>query len=790
MSIMAIIPALLYFSGIADGFPAEEGGNKLIITGKTFIADTEYSLAGAQIKVNGKKFAADKTGYFKVVLKEATFPVWIEARKEGFKTYRTVWNDFSEVRSPFEIRLYPIEHMTEEVVTLGNRALEAATVKEIEPEEVKKIPGAGEDALSSLQYLPGVFSTNDFTSRLYVRGGRPDQNGIYLDGIPIYDPYRLFGLTTLFNPELLDSIMLYPGGFDAQYGDRLSAVIDVENRHGVTDKLLAGSANLSLTNTNLVTEGAIPLKFPASWLFSFRRTYYDLLLEQLEESGSNSYPSFSDIQARLYFEPSGNHRFTSTIIGCREKTDGEWDDEENNDQFDLNDAQRDTVYGIQGESVISEDVIIEYVLSRTHNSQTSSVDYLEGETDYETNLSQNLISTVYTASSKLHYQLGGHTFMTGLSYALSRNDVQFKLLSEDPRFRIPEFLENFGMEQNFRKMGAFVQDAFDIGEKFTVRSGLRWDHSDLSGMSAWSPRLGLSYKPDDRLVFRAAWGIYKQFPSYETLQGDGYFLDLSGIKELKLKPEKAVHYLLGASFDSLNGWKIAVDGYYKKLDDMLQSGREQETILILTPEDETEYFTRERYTFIPENTVEGRALGAETTFTLMEGNDRPYWGMAGLGLSRTEQRSVFYDYRPARYQQRYSVTLMGGYRFSEHWNISFKWRLNDGFPYTPVSKVIRVVEDLDEDGRFEPEEGEWFTYQREDPEHLRYSEHYPAYHRLDMRVNYEVESARVKWLFYVDIINLYNRDNVFSYDYNEDYTEKEEMYGLPLLPSFGMHAYF
>ena len=143
--------------------------------------------------------------------------------------------------------------------------------------------------MQALRFMPGVIGGNDFTARLFVRGGRPDQNGILLDGIPIYDPYRLFGLTSLFNPETLRSIRLYPGGFDARYGDRLSAVIEVDDRKGTLQRWFSGSANVSVTNANLVAEGKLSSDMPSSWLFSTRRTYYDLIMKYLDKYHS-SYP--------------------------------------------------------------------------------------------------------------------------------------------------------------------------------------------------------------------------------------------------------------------------------------------------------------------------------------------------------------------------------------------------------------------------------------------------------------------------------------------------------------------
>ncbi len=100
------------------------------------------------------------------------------------------------------------------------------------PVEVLRTPGALDNVFRTLQTLPGVAATEEFGSRLAVRGGSPDQNLTVMDGVEVHDPYRLFGLTSAFNPETIQRFDLATGGFSAKYGDRLSSLLSVENRDG------------------------------------------------------------------------------------------------------------------------------------------------------------------------------------------------------------------------------------------------------------------------------------------------------------------------------------------------------------------------------------------------------------------------------------------------------------------------------------------------------------------------------------------------------------------------------
>ncbi len=679
----------------------------------------------------------------------------------------------------------------DELTVIGREADQVAPMIKVETKTVVMMPGAGEDVLQTLRAMPGVVSVDDWSSRLFVRGGRPDQNGIYLDGISIYDPYRLFGLTSLFNPETVESIEFYPGGFDVQYGDRLSAVIAVENRTGTIDRKIAGSANVSLTNTNLVAEGRISENVPSSWLVSARRTYYDLVANQVSDTDSQ-YPSFTDFQTRLLYQPAAAHRFTVTLLAYDEGTDlleeEDPDFGEVDDRIKAVDDQKGYVAGLNGEHRFGTRSRLSYVLAATHNEQVTDVLFSEGETSFESSIDQDLTGDVYSLRSSFEVFFHDHTLQVGMEAAQSENTVTFHFRTDDPRIPIPDSLLDFDEGQDFRKYAFFAQDTWHPTERLAIKGGLRWDRSTLADLSSTSPRISARYNLSPAWQLRAAWGHYTQFASYESLQGDGYFLDLRGIKELGLEPEKAIHSLLGFTHMNPRGWKIAFDLYHKELDDILQSGEELETILILDGNDETMPYSRNTPTFIPENTRSGYAQGAELTFTLLERPDRPYYGMLNYTFGQAETEDD-HGWTWENYDQRHAVTVFGGMRFGKYWEVGMRWRYASGFPTTPLINVIRVVEDIDGDGEYDPEV-DWFTYQRDESDESINSDRLPTYHRLDLRLQYARTFGRIHSTFYLDVINAYARKNAVGYIYNQDYSERDIEEGMPLLPSIGVKIEF
>ena len=155
-----------------------------------------------------------------------------------------------------EVRLFP-ETFAETVEVVSEMAVqERPSATPVTPEAVFRAPGSIDNVFRTLDTLAGVASTDDFGSRLAVRGGTPDQNLTVMDGIEVHNPYRLFGIASAFNPETVESFELTAGGFGAAYGDRLSSILVVDNRAGRPG--FQGSTAASITDANVVLEEARP----------------------------------------------------------------------------------------------------------------------------------------------------------------------------------------------------------------------------------------------------------------------------------------------------------------------------------------------------------------------------------------------------------------------------------------------------------------------------------------------------------------------------------------------------
>jgi len=259
--------------------PVTVAGQVVTGAGKAPVADAAIEAIGAG-GAGDRRTATDAAGRFAMNASPGTLRLEVSAA--GFAKQRvdlTVVAGMPATEIVLDVSPGFRESVT--VSAFGPEAAPAAPRVVLAPAAVQRVAGAGDNIFRALQTLPGVTPTDDFSSRIAVRGGGPDQNLTVMDGVEIHNPYRLFGITSAFNPEISDDSALTAGGFDAKYGDRLSSLLLVDNRQRTTSKTIAGSSTASFTDANLVLEGKLPGHATGSWIVSGRRTYYDLVADRV-----------------------------------------------------------------------------------------------------------------------------------------------------------------------------------------------------------------------------------------------------------------------------------------------------------------------------------------------------------------------------------------------------------------------------------------------------------------------------------------------------------------------------
>ena len=320
---------MLVASVVTQSLPERE------LAGVVMNAETNEAVAGAIVAAGDRRTVSDREGRFS--LRVPSGRTKIDVTVADYFTLSTTVEPADRDVLDIEFVLAPRSTFSSFVDVVAAAPVAPPATVAVAPMQVLSTPGALDNVFRTLQTLPGVSATEEFGSRLTVRGGAPDQNLTIMDGVEIHDPYRLFGLTSAFNPEIIQRFELSTGGFSVKHGDRLSSLLLVENRDGTRERALAGSASLSVTDLNVVLEGRLPRAANGSWLVTRRRTYYNLVTSRVTDQ---EFPGFADVQGKGVWEVAPGR--TVSAFGLRSRQSaaisiqgdavrGEFNDDTSND---------------------------------------------------------------------------------------------------------------------------------------------------------------------------------------------------------------------------------------------------------------------------------------------------------------------------------------------------------------------------------------------------------------------------------------------------------------------------
>ena len=761
----------------------------------------------------------------------------LEASLLGYKVEKKTISVKSNEDLNVDLRLNPQAVTMQSVEVRAQRKKQEQTdtrtsVITVDPQEAKVKAGAVEDVFRTLQTMPGVVAPNDFSSQLVIRGSGPDQNLILMDNIELFNPYRLYGFISLFNPETVNGITLLTGGFGSRYSDRLSAVLDITNRDGYRDRgYLTGKLNMSLTNANLVLDGAIPF-WNGSWVVSTRRTYYDLIAGPIAKSlgavdGDVAFPNFRDLQMKVTLYPVTDHKITLNALTSRDNT--MFSSGQNRDRADsvsITDNSYNDVFGMSWLWIASKSYTMNTVISTYTNTGATSFGGLGGsqavigtndpikKNDFQ-RLQDSLrlagldVPQLYSISGSTGYTFrktsirnehswhvdSTHTVDGGLLHDWIYTGVQVNI-DFDPRLkalqqvnpRIPRIPDNFENGVSYIRSSAYLQDNIRVTDALTVQAGVRADFFALIDKFTVVPRLSASYALSPASTLRAAWGIYYQSPGYEKLFDAQIFLDLTSTAVQNLRPERATHYILGYDHMLTDEWQFKAEVYYKGFNDLILPERRQGMIWSaqkIPGLADSVYKTRAGWTLpaasmgdslttTPVNSATGESYGLEVMLQKVAniGENKLYgWVSYSLALANRYQDGLTI---PFNYDRRHNFNIVGGMKISENVDLSFTFVYGTGFPWTQPTgikpRVILVKDTVS--GEMTPRiDTDWrgviFDVERGGLANINQGR-LPDYHRLDIRFTTYARWFDCKWSFYLDVINVYNQRNVVAEQYRVD----------------------
>jgi hypothetical protein len=620
----------------------------------------------------------------------------------------------------FQLPSKPVEFSEVMITDVAKRELTEihTSVHVMEQRDIRSVPmTAMEDVFRSIRILPGIVSTSDVNSQFYVRGGAGDQNLILLDGMKIYNPYHAFGIFSIFDNDIIKTTEVYTGAFPPEFGGRLSSVVNMTTRDGGS-KAFSGRANINFLSTKLQVDG--PGMEGLTYLFSGRKSLFSDTFRKFlnKDLPLSFYDGF--LKATIQTgEGQGKYSFQAFMSG---------DDLKSSNISDPDYSWRTSAVGFVAAGLIQDRVYVnatgfDNFFTATRDAKGSTQVTPATTTVREGGVKAN--ATLYTDTHDLYFFGFEFSFPT-LDYTVTNNfgvtnnvSSSFAEASMWVRYQTaPSRLQ--------ADLGIFM----DLGSMLS-RSG---------GLEVIQPRINLSYGLWDNWKGKVSYGRFSQ--SVITVNNEDDIISIFDAwiqVPQELKTEQADHYVLGLEGNILPSLSTNVQAYYKYYSSLVTYNRDKVDAL------DPDYVGGT-----------GEAYGAEA---LIRYGSKLADLYAAYTLGWTTISSGGLTYYP-RYDRRHTLNLLAVLHAAEAFDVTFRWELGSGFPFTQTVGYYDRLSfgDLFRGSSFGETGKPYAVLGGKNDARL------PTYHRLDASATYRFKLKPIAGTLGVHIVNVYDHKNVFYFD--------------------------
>lgn len=762
------------------------------ITG--FVVDklTLQPLEASTIKLDGtvKATAADSLGKFRIT----NVPVNsynLEISKTGYKTailYNIVITSGNENSYSVELERQ-VSSLSEVVVKANKRTVRAATletplsVQRLTSEEIKSNPGGNFDISKVIQTLPGVGGGQQggsFRNDIIIRGGAPNENVFYLDGIevPVINHFQTQGSSGgpqgILNVSFIEDVKLSSSAFDARYDNALSSVFQFKQKNGNPNQF-QGNVRLSATDAALTLEGPLSKNKKTTFLASARRSYLQLLFKSFDIPIR---PNYWDFQAKVTHQ--FNKKTTLTILGIGAI-----------DEFRFEapkEATPEKLYTINSNVLVNQwNYTIGASLKRnipngywnlalSRNYFNNDIEkHEDNQNPTAANKTLDIVSA--EAETKLRFDVNKNIDGWKIAYGASTQladytNNTFSVIRKEVRDASgnlvqPAVIVNFNSPLNaFFKLGAFVQ----AGKRFAanrigISAGIRTDMNTftangMNGLQTLSPRISVSYVLADKWTWNSSAGIYYKIPPYTIL---GFAENNNVLVNKNARYQRSNHYTTGFEYLPNDGLRFTVEGFYKQYSHVPVSVRNGISLANLGTD-----FTLLGNEAITTN-GKGKAYGVE--FFAQKKLTKNFFGI----LSYTFYRSLYSGsngkYIVSSWDNRHLLSVTWGYKFPRNWELGLKFRYQGGAPYTAFDETLSRL-----------------NYLSQGVGTLNYaqlnSNRLSGFNSSDVRIDKKWNLKKVTIDLFLDVTNWYVAKNPaipeYTFKRNADNTAFETTDGLPV----------
>ncbi len=764
------------------------------ITG--FVVDklTQQPLEGATVKLDGtvKAIVADSMGKFRIT----NIPVNsynLDVSKVGYKTftlYNIVITSGNENSYTIELERL-VSSLTEVVVKVNKRTVRAATletplsVQRLTSEEIKSNPGGNFDISKVIQTLPGVGGGQQggsFRNDIIIRGGAPNENVFYLDGIevPVINHFQTQGSSGgpqgILNVSFIEDVKLSSSAFDARYDNALSSVFQFRQKNGNPNQF-QGNIRLSATDAALTLEGPLSKNKKTTFLASVRRSYLQLLFKSFDIPIR---PNYWDFQTKITHQ--FNKKTTLTLLGIGAI-----------DEFRFEapkDATPEKLYTINSNVLVNQwNYTIGASLKRniangywnlalSRNYFNNDIEkYEDNQNPTAANKTLDIVSA--EAETKLRFDVNKNIDGWKVAYGASTQladytNTSFSVIRKEIRdvtgnVLQPAAIVNFKSPLNaFFKLGAFIQ----VGKRFAanrigISAGVRTDMNTfttdgLNGLQTLSPRISISYVLTDKWTWNSSAGIYYKIAPYTIL---GFADNNNVLVNKNARYQRSNHYTTGFEYLPNDGLRFTVEGFYKQYSHVPVSNRNGISLANLGTD----------FTLLGNEAIntngKGKAYGIE--FFAQKKLTKNFFGI----LSYTFYRSLYSGsngkYIASSWDNQHLLSITWGYKFPRNWELGLKFRYQGGAPYTAFDETLSRLNYLSQ-GVGTPD------YPQLNSNRLS------GFNSSDVRIDKKWNLKKITIDLFLDVTNWYVAKNPaipeYTFKRNASNTAFETTDGLPVKP--------
>lgn len=704
----------------------------------------------------------DVNGYF-VLSKIKTGNYSIKVTSLGYETYtapikveknKVLALKIDLASSATELQTIEIQGRQEVARTESQVSIEKITSKDIQ--QMPSIGGQA-DLAQYIQVLPGVVFSGDQGGQLYIRGGSAIHNKVLLDGMVVYNPFHSIGLFSVFETDIIRNADIYTGGFSAQYGGRISSVMDITTKDG-NKKHFSGKLAASTFGANLLLEGPLLKKkdYSLSYILSAKNSYLSKTSTSIYSYMNKELPyDYLDLYGKLTLATDNGSKINIFGLNFTDKVN----------QYEA----------IQNFNWVNRAFGTNFLI--IPGTSSALVEGVIAYSDYTMNMNET------TTNQNQMSNIGG--FNVGMSVTNFFGDDRLKYGME--------------MEGNTTKTSYKINDTItdystEIGlyaiykllyRNVLVEPSLRLSYYASLGDVFLEPRLSAKWNITKKFRLKLASGIYSQtfldtksdrdivnlFTGYLTVTPDLNIVDSFRGNPINSYVQTSNHFIFGAEYDILRNFNLNVECYYKTMSNLTSINRDK------LYADDQEHIEKPGY-LRKEYTVEnGKAYGAD--FSLKYDDGRLYvWTIYSLG--KVIREGEMQTYAP-HYDRRHNVNVLINYQMgqSRDFEISVRWNYGSGFPYSPTASMVEMLDfsnGINSD--FISQNGTLTTIYGE-----LNSERLPNYHRLDISAKKRFDIGKRSILeINLSVTNVYNRNNLFYW--NRITSQRVDQ--LPIMPSLGI----